>query len=194
MEIYEMESEDMLRLLAKFYPVYQILWYGPVTLTQVKQSLMEDYGFAESTARSYINTIGEQLAPPLYVDEGIVYLDEYQVQEIEDRLERAFGWDKFDTRHDEYESMREKKFKLDSICEALTQERDLAYAEHKKDNLKNKEKIESLEAELNEARAELLPLKQRLCEINHWKLKDFMLYRIKIRLFGYEETEQKEGL
>ena len=48
--IYQMDTEDILRLVAKYYSVHQILWDGPINTSDLKKRLMEEYHLPESTA------------------------------------------------------------------------------------------------------------------------------------------------
>ena len=48
--IYQMDTEDILRLVAKYYSVHQILWDGPISTSNLKKRLMEEYHLPESTA------------------------------------------------------------------------------------------------------------------------------------------------
>ena len=90
--IYQMDTEDILRLVAKYYSVHQILWDGPINTSDLKKRLMEEYHLPESTARSYINAIADEKAGLLHMDEDIVYTEEAEIEELEDRLETLFDW------------------------------------------------------------------------------------------------------
>ena len=99
-----MRTEEILKLLlAKFSPVYQILWCEPIGLTDIKQPLMIDFDMAESTARSYINAIADYEAGSHVVDkDGAVSVDKEEVIAIEEKLQNNFDWKEFDPRHDAY--------------------------------------------------------------------------------------------
>lgn len=58
--IYQMDTEDILRLVAKYYSVHQILEDGPISSRDLKKRLMEEYHLLKSTARSYINAIDDE--------------------------------------------------------------------------------------------------------------------------------------
>lgn len=101
--IYQMETEDILRLVAKYYSVHQILWDGPISTSNLKKRLMEEYHLPESTARSYINEIADEKAGLLHMVEDTVYTEEDEIEELEFRLETLFDWDEFDSRHKVYD-------------------------------------------------------------------------------------------
>ena len=83
--IYQMDTEDILRLVAKYYSVHQILEDGPISSRDLKKRLMEEYHLPESTARSYINAIDDE-AGLLHMDGDTVHTEEDEIWELEDRL------------------------------------------------------------------------------------------------------------
>lgn len=200
--ISDLETEESLRLLAKYYPVYQILWYGPIDLSGIKKQLMENYEMAESTARSYVNAIYDDKAGPLFLDEdGTVKMDRDQIIEIEEAMESLFRWDEYDYRHDQLKKEHEKCINLDLKCQDYSHIADQAIADKKKIERELNEKIAYLELQLKEKDAEIDGKEKELSECQEalgetlrmrtWK---FFLYRIAFRLFDGERRLQEEGL
>lgn len=143
--ISDLETEDILKLVAKYYPVYQILWDGPIDLTGIKKRLMEDYEMAESTARSYVNAINDDKAGPLLVDEdGTVKMDQDQILEIEETMEMVFQWDRYDYRHDKLQEEHSRYVKLDLRCGDLSHELNQTIADKKRIEKELNGKIEDL--------------------------------------------------
>ena len=207
--ISELDTEDILRLVAKYYPVYQILWDGPTSPSNIKMILMEDYELAESTARSYINAIYDEKAGPIYVDEdGLVKLDQDQVIDIEKTLEMVFRWDEFDPRHDLLKEEHARYINLDLKCGDLSHELDYTIADKKKMQRELNEKIADLESqlkekdakisekdkELSECQEELSACRERLGNTLRMKAWKFVLYRIGFKVFNGEKRLQEEGL
>lgn len=154
--IYELETQEMLRVLAKFYPVYQILWNGPTELTEIKRILMEYYEMAESTARTYINAICAEKAGPICLKkDGTVCVDKEQVIYLEEVLQNIFDWDMFDPRHDKYMECNAQRIQLDLKCQELDHMLNEEYMDKKKIKKSLETRITELEGALREKNIEL---------------------------------------
>lgn len=188
--IYQMHTEEILRLVAKYYVVYEILWDGPIEIGELKKRLMEEYGLAESTARSYVNAIIDDQAGVLHLAvDDTVYVDQDEVIEFEERLEGLFNWDRFDYRYKLYTDALSKQKKAEIEIKGL--KKDLANSKRAKE--KNKNEIDDMQAricdllvELNGTKEELLDAQSNLIStkeklgmvLEEWNIWRFMAHRI----------------
>lgn len=146
--IYQMDTEDILRLVAKYYSVHQILWDGPISTSNLKKRLMEEYHLPESTARSYINEIADEKAGLLHMVEDTVYTEEDEIEELEFRLETLFDWDEFDSRHKAYDECLAKLAQAEIEIEGLKDDLGKANVNLKRTKKKHDTEISDLEVHL----------------------------------------------
>ena len=205
--IYQMDTEDILRLVAKYYSVHQILWDGPINTSDLKKRLMEEYHLPESTARSYINAIADEKAGLLHMDEDIVYTEEAEIEELEDRLETLFDWNEFDSRrkkHDEcLANLKLAELEIENLKDDLTKaDINLKRAKKKYEN-----EISDLEvclgrlrSEHEDTKIELLNTEENLirvkAELNmvleDWNIWRFMGHRIDFYFCNWLKKLAKE--
>ena len=205
--MYQMDTEDILRLVAKYYSVHQILWDGPINTSDLKKRLMEEYHLPESTARSYINAIADEKAGLLHMDEDIVYTEEAEIEELEDRLETLFDWNEFDSRrkkHDEcLANLKLAELEIENLKDDLTKaDINLKRAKKKYEN-----EISDLEvclgrlrSEHEDTKIELLNTEENLirvkAELNmvleDWNIWRFMGHRIDFYFCNWLKKLAKE--
>lgn len=191
--IYQMDTEDILRLVAKYYSVHQILWDGPINTSDLKKRLMEEYHLPESTARSCINAIADEKAGLLHMVEDTVYTEEDEIEELEFRLETLFDWDEFDSRHKAYDECMAKLAQADLEIENLKEDLTKANINLKRAKKKYENEISDLEVhlcltqgncekirrKLQKTEQDLLSAKADLCMVlDHWNIWKFMAHRI----------------
>lgn len=146
--IYQMDTEDILRLVAKYYSVHQILEDGPIRSRDLKKRLMEEYHLSESTARSYINAIDEEEAGLLHMDGDTVHTEEDEIREFEDRLAMVFDWESFDLRGKEYDECLAKLAQAELEIEGLKDDLVKANVNFKRVKKKYENEISDLEVHL----------------------------------------------
>ena len=206
--IYQMDTEDILRLVAKYYVVYQILRDDPIEIGELKKRLMEEYGLAESTARSYINAIIDDQAGVLHLaEDDIVYVDQDEVIEFEERLECLFNWDRFDYRHKLYDDALSKLKQAELEIEALKDNLTKANINLKRTRKKYAKGISDLEVRLcdlrreyEEKKIELINTEEKLirvkAELNmvleDWSIWRFMGHRINFLFYNLLKKLTKE--
>ena len=191
--IYQMDTEDILRLVAKYYSVHQILWDGPINTSDLKKRLMEEYHLPESTARSYINAIADEKAGLLHMDEDTAYADKDEIEELEDRLEFLFEWYKFDSRRKQYDECIEKLAQAEREIENLKEDQTKANINLKRAKKRHENEISDLEVhlcltqgncektqrKLHKTEQDLLSVKTDLAMVlDHWNIWRFMAHRI----------------
>lgn len=191
--IYQMDTEDILRLVAKYYSVHQILWDGPINTSDLKKRLMEEYHLPESTARSYINAIADEKAGLLHMVEDTVYTEEDEIEELEFRLETLFDWDEFDSRHKAYDECLAKLAQAELEIENLKEDLAKANITLKRAKKRHENEISDLEVhlcltqgnyektqrKLHKTEQDLLSVKTDLAMVlDHWNIWRFMAHRI----------------
>lgn len=207
--IYQKDTEEILRLVAKYYVVYEILRDAPIGMGELKKRLMEEYGLAESTARSYINAIIDDQAGALHLaEDDTVYVDQDEVIEFEERLEGLFNWDRFDYRHKLYlEALTElqlAELEIGDLKKDLTK----VNANLKRSKEKNKKEIDDMQAricdllvELDGTKKELLDAQNNLIRVKdklsmvleEWNTWRFMWHRIDFHVWNLFKKITKES-
>lgn len=207
--IYQMDPEEILRLVAKYYVVYEILRDAPIGMSELKKRLMEEYGLAESTARSYINAIIDDQAGALHLaGDDTVYVDQDEVIEFEERLEGLFNWDRFDYRHKLYlEALTELKLaQLENgdIKKDLTKVKvNLKCAKEKyKNEIDDMQaricdllvELDGTKKELLDAQNNLIRVKDKLSMVlEDWSIWKFVAHRIDFHFCNLLKKLTKEG-
>ena len=207
--IYQMDPEEILRLVAKYYVVYEILRDAPIGMSELKKRLMEEYGLAESTARSYINAIIDDQAGALHLaEDDTVYVDQDEVIEFEERLEGLFNWDRFDYRHKLYlEALTELKLaQLENgdIKKDLTKVKvNLKCAKEKyKNEIDDMQaricdllvELDGTKKELLDAQNNLIRVKDKLSMVlEDWSIWKFVAHRIDFHFCNLLKKLTKEG-
>lgn len=192
--IYQMDTEEISRLVDKYYVVYEILREAPIGMSELKKRLMEEYGLAESTARSYINAIIDDQAGALHlVEDDTVYVDQDEVIEFEERLEGLFNWDRFDYRHKLYlETLTElqlAELEIGDLKKDLARENTNSKRAKKKyeDEINDLQvrlcdlqiEHEGTKKELLDAENNLISTKEKLgLVLDEWSIWKFMAHRI----------------
>lgn len=205
--VYQMDTEDILRLVAKYYSVHQILWDGPIGTSDLKKRLMEEYHLPESTARSYINAIADEKAGLLHMDEDIVYTEEAEIEDLEDRLETLFDWDEFDSRHKEYDEclakLAQAELEIEDLKEDLTKANiNLMRAKKKYENEISDLEVclclaqgnhEETNRELRKTEQNLMSAKAELSMVlEDWNIWRFMGHRIDFHFCNWLKKLAKE--
>lgn len=203
--IYQMHTEEILRLVAKYYVVYEILWDGPIEIGELKKRLMAEYGLAESTARSYVNAIIDDQAGVLHLAvDDTVYADQDEVIEFEERLEGLFNWDRFDYRYKLYIDALSKLKEAEIEIKGL--KKDLANSKRSKEKYKNviddmQVRICDLLVELDGTKKELLDAQNNLIRVKdklsmvleEWNTWRFLWHRIDFHVWNLLKKLAKEG-
>lgn len=205
--IYQMDTEDILRLVAKYYSVHQILWDGPINTSDLKKRLMEEYHLPESTARSYINAIADEKAGLLHMVEDTVYTEEDEIEEFEFRLETLFDWDEFDSRRKEYDECLAKLAQAELEIEGLKDDLAKANVNLKRVKKKYENEISDLEVHLclvqgnheetkknlQKTEKDLISAKADLSMvIEEWNIWKFMAHRIDFHVWNLLKKLAKE--
>lgn len=205
--IHQMDTEDILRLVAKYYSVHQILWDGPINTSDLKKRLMEEYHLPESTARSYINAIADEKAGLLHMVEDTVYTEEGEIEELEFRLETLFDWDEFDSRRKQYDECLAKLTQAELEIENLKEDLAKANINLKQAKKKYENEISDLEVhlcltqgncekiqrKLQKTEQDLLSAKADLdMVLEHWNIWRFMTHRIDFHFCNFLKKLAKE--
>ena len=206
--IYQMDTEEILRLVAKYYVVYEILRDAPIGMSELKKRLMEEDGLAESTARSYINAIIDDQAGALHLaEDDTVYVDQDEVIEFEERLEGLFNWDRFDYRHKLYlEALTElqlAELEIGDLKKDLARENTNSKRAQKKyeDEINDLQvrlcdlqiEHEGTKKELLDAENNLISTKEKLgLVLEEWNIWKFMTHRIGLHFCNWLKKLAKE--
>lgn len=205
--IYQMDTEDILRLVVKYYSVHQILEDGPIGSRDLKKRLMDEYHLPESTARSYINAIDDEEAGLLHMDGDTVHTEEDEIRELEDRIAMLFDWESFDLRGKEYDECLAKIAQAELEIESLKDDLAKTNVNFKRVKKKYENEISDLEVNLclvqgnHEAtKRKMQKIEQNLMSakadlsmvLEDWNIWRFLWHRIDFRFCNLLKKLAKE--